>query len=121
MIEHTKAEQFARCEKLKRDARALGFTVEMSTSALTPDYMRFKPTKGLPKLLLGSNGVDNHKFFSVESAIAWLAGWDVLERHLSSQAGLELEEIADRVEQQRVLRALQGGPKSPKSSRRVLA
>ena len=103
---------------LDKQARAQGFKLDTRETMMEQDSFTLAPTKGLAKILLDSDEMAGVRFSDTYAVRNWLISWEIFTRNLTRSTGLDQEQIAQLADQQRVLRALQDGPK-PRKSRRV--
>jgi hypothetical protein len=95
------AAQYAQAMQAASSAKKAGFELEVSGSRFV-----LKPANGFASVLLKDETLVHYD--NLENAAAFLRGWEIFSKHLTSVAGIDLTEVKSRIEQQRVADTLAG-------------
>ena len=95
------ATQYAQAMQAASFAKKAGFEL-----GVVGNKFELRPINGFASVLL--EGKDAIHYDNLENAIAFLRGWEVLSRHMTNLAGIEVAEVKSRTEQQRVADTLAG-------------
>lgn len=93
--------QYSQAMQAASMAKKAGFEMEVSGNRFV-----LKPNNGIAAILLKDEAMVHYD--NLESAMAFLRGWEAAGRHLASVAGIDVAEVKSRVEQQKVADTLSG-------------
>ena len=111
-------DEWKQCKDLDTQARTQGFKLGTIENFMEQSMFTLSPASGIAKQVLDEDEMAGVRFSDTVAVGNFLIAWEIFTRNLTRSTGLDQEQIAQLADQQRVLRALQDGPK-PRKSRRV--
>ena len=111
-------DQWKQCKDLDKQARAQGFRLGTIENIMEQSMFTLAPANGIAKQVLDADEMAGVRFSDTVAVGNFLISWEIFTRNLTRSTGLDQEHIAQLADQQRILRALQDGPK-PRKSRRL--
>lgn len=95
------AAQYAQATHAAAYAKRIGFDLDVSSNRFI-----LKPQSGFASILLKDDSYIQYD--NLETMLAFLRGWEVLAKHMTSLAGLDVNEVKSRIDQQKVADTLSG-------------